>query len=38
MQYNRVYVGTDRIEAPGSANVILSPDNEYLRQFRGRER
>jgi membrane protease subunit HflC len=38
MQSYRVSFGTDGMEAPGSANVILSPDNEYLRQFRGRER
>jgi hypothetical protein len=23
------------MEAPGAASVILSPDNEYLRQFKG---
>jgi membrane protease subunit HflC len=38
MQSYRVTFGTDGMEAPGAANVILSPDNEYLRQFRGRER
>jgi membrane protease subunit HflC len=38
MQSYRVTFGTDGMDAPGSANVILSPDNEYLRQFRGRER
>lgn len=38
MQSYRVSFGTDGMDAPGSANLILSPDNEYLRQFRGRER
>lgn len=36
MQSYRVTFGTDGTEAPGSSNVILSPDNEYLREFRGR--
>lgn len=36
MQSYRTSFGTDGAEAPGAANVILSPDNEYLRQFRGR--
>jgi membrane protease subunit HflC len=38
MQSYRVSFGTDGMEAPGGASVILSPDNEYLRQFRGRGR
>lgn len=36
MQSYRVTFGTDGTEAPGSSNVILSPENEYLREFRGR--
>ena len=36
MQSYRATFGTDGAEAPGASNVILSPDNEYLRQFRGR--
>lgn len=36
MQSYRMTFGTDGTEAPGSSNVILSPDNEYLREFRGR--
>ena len=36
MQSYRVTFGTDGMEAPGASSVILSPDNEYLRQFRGR--
>ncbi len=36
MQSYRVTFGTDGMEAPGTANVILSPDNEYLREFKGR--
>ncbi|TZG24939.1 protease modulator HflC [Sphingomonas montanisoli] len=36
MQSYRVTFGTDGTEAPGSASVILSPDNEYLKQFKGR--
>lgn len=36
MQSYRVTFGTDGNEAPGSSNAILSPDNEYLREFRGR--
>lgn len=35
MQSYRVSFGTDGIDAPGGATVILSPDNEYLRQFKG---
>jgi len=38
MQSYRVTFGTDGMVAPGSANIILSPDNEYLRQFKGRQR
>lgn len=36
MQSYRMTFGTDGTDAPGSSNVILSPDNEYLREFRGR--
>jgi modulator of FtsH protease HflC len=36
MQSYRMTFGTDGTEAPGTSNVILSPDNEYLREFRGR--
>ena len=36
MQSYRITFGTDGTEAPGSANVLLGPDNEYLREFRGR--
>jgi membrane protease subunit HflC len=36
MQSYRITFGTDGTEAPGSSNVLLSPDNEYLREFRGR--
>jgi len=36
MQSYRITFGTDGTEAPGSSNAILSPDNEYLREFRGR--
>jgi membrane protease subunit HflC len=36
MQSYRATFGTDGNEASGGSNVILSPDNEYLREFRGR--
>ena len=36
MQSYRLTFGTDGNEASGSSNVLLSPDNEYLREFRGR--
>jgi len=36
MQSYQVTFGTNGNEASGSSNVILSPDNEYLREFRGR--
>ena len=36
MQSYRITFGTDGGEATGSSNVLLSPDNEYLREFRGR--
>ena len=36
MQSYRLTFGTDGTEATGSSNVLLSPDNEYLREFRGR--
>jgi membrane protease subunit HflC len=38
MQSYRVTFGTDNMEAPGASSVILSPDNEYLREFKGRGR
>lgn len=38
MQSYRVTFGTDGMDAPGAATVILSPDNEYLRQFKGVDR
>ena len=37
MQSYRVSFGTDGIEAPGNSSVILSPSNEYFREFRGRQ-
>ncbi|WP_380873375.1 protein HflC [Sphingomonas sp. DBB INV C78] len=37
MQSYRVTFGTDGNEASGASSVILSPDNEYLREFRGRK-
>jgi membrane protease subunit HflC len=37
MQSYRVSFGTDGIEAPGSSSVILSPSNEYFREFQGRQ-
>ena len=36
MQSYKVTFGTDGNVAAGGSNVILSPDNEYLREFRGR--
>lgn len=36
MQSYRVSFGTDGMDAPGGSAVILSPDNEYLKEFRGR--
>lgn len=36
MQSYRVSFGTDGYEAPGGASVILSPNNEYLKEFSGR--
>ncbi|KKC24023.1 protease modulator HflC [Sphingomonas sp. SRS2] len=36
MQSYRITFGTDGTEAPGTSNLILSPNNEYLREFRGR--
>jgi len=36
MQSYRITFGTDGNEASGGSNIILSPDNEYLREFRGR--
>jgi membrane protease subunit HflC len=37
MQSYRTTFGTDDDSARGSATVILSPDNEYLRQFKGQK-
>ncbi|TVV70808.1 protease modulator HflC [Sphingomonas solaris] len=36
MQSYRVSFGTDGIEAPGTSSVILSPNNEYFKEFSGR--
>ena len=36
MQSYRLTFGTDGTEAPGSSNLLLGPNNEYLREFRGR--
>lgn len=36
MQSYRLSFGVDGNEASGSSSVILSPDNEYLKEFRGR--
>lgn len=36
MQSYRISFGTDGNEAPGGSSVVLSPDNEYLKEFRGR--
>ena len=36
MQSYRLTFGTDGTEATGTSNLILSPNNEYLREFRGR--
>lgn len=36
MQSYRRTFGIDGQDAPGSSSVILSPNNEYLREFRGR--
>ena len=36
MQSYRTTFGTDGNEVTGGSSVILSPDNEYLREFRGR--
>jgi modulator of FtsH protease HflC len=36
MQSYRRTFGVDGQEAPGESTVVLSPDNEYLRQFRGK--
>ncbi|WCT75514.1 protease modulator HflC [Sphingomonas naphthae] len=35
MQSYRTTFGTDDANPRGSSNVILSPDNEYLKQFKG---
>lgn len=37
MQSYRITFGTDGNEAPGASSIILSPDNEYLREFKGRK-
>jgi len=36
MQSYRRTFGVDGQAAPGESSIILSPDNEYLREFRGR--
>jgi len=36
MQSYRRTFGVDGQDSPGDSTVILSPDNEYLRQFKGR--
>ncbi|PTQ10846.1 protease modulator HflC [Sphingomonas oleivorans] len=36
MQSYRTTFGTDDDQPRGSASVILSPDNEYMREFKGR--
>ena len=36
MQSYRMTFGIDNPNAAGTSNLILSPDNEYLREFRGR--
>ena len=37
MQSYKITFGVDGNVASGGTNAILSPDNEYLRQFRGRK-
>ncbi|WP_157215577.1 protease modulator HflC [Flavisphingomonas formosensis] len=37
MQSYRVTFGTDGNDAPGASSIILSPDNDYLREFKGRK-
>jgi membrane protease subunit HflC len=37
MQSYRVTFGTDDEQPRGSATILLSPDNDYLRQFMGRK-
>jgi modulator of FtsH protease HflC len=37
MQSYRLTFGTDGNKAEGSSSIILSPGNEYLRQFRGQQ-
>jgi membrane protease subunit HflC len=37
MQSYRVTFGTDDTQPRGSATILLSPDNDYLRQFMGRK-
>jgi membrane protease subunit HflC len=36
MQSYRITFGTDGTDAAGTSSMILSPDNEYLRQFKGK--
>jgi membrane protease subunit HflC len=36
MQSYRITFGTDGTEAVGTSSMILSPDNQYLRQFKGK--
>ena len=35
MQSYRYTFGTDDTQPRGESQIILSPDNEYLRQFKG---
>jgi modulator of FtsH protease HflC len=35
MQSYRTTFGTDDTNPRGSANILLSPDDQYLRQFQG---
>ena len=37
MQSYRISFGTDGNVASGESSVVLSPDNEYLKEFRGRQ-
>lgn len=37
MQSYRVTFGTDGNDAPGASSIIMSPDNDYLREFKGRK-
>ena len=37
MQSYRITFGTDDTQPRGGATILLSPDNDYLRQFSGRK-